>query len=200
MKDETERRQPAVTDREAYILDLYFRRDERAVTETQRDYGSFCLDLALRILGRDNRADAEECVNDAYLKLWQTIPPKRPSPLKAYLAAVLRNLAIDRYRQNRRRSQTRELEEAVLELSEAIWVPDSAEGELGAVLNDFLHSLPEAECRLFMGRYWHGYAVGDLAKHYKLTPNAVTKRLGRTREKLRDYLNERGYGYETTNG
>jgi RNA polymerase sigma-70 factor (ECF subfamily) len=78
-------------------------------------------------------------------------------------------------------------------------VPDSAEGELGEVLSAFLRRLPDTERRLFMGRYWHGYAVGDLAAHYGLTPNAVTKRLGRTREKLRDYLNERGYGYETTN-
>lgn len=183
--------------RDEYIVELYFLRDERAVTETQREYGSFCLDLALRILGRDNRADAEECVNDAYLTLWRTIPPKRPIPLKAYLAAVLRNLSIDRYRQNRRRLRLRELEETALELSSALWVPDSAEGELGEVLSGFLRSLPEEERRLFMGRYWHGYPVRRLAKQYGLTPNAVTKRLGRTREKLRDYLNERGYGYET---
>ena len=188
---------PDCKDREEYILDLYFKRDERAVTETQRDYGSFCLDLALRILGRNNRPDAEECVNDAYLTLWRTIPPKRPTPLKAYLAAVLRNLSIDRYRKNRRRLHLRELEEAALELSSALWVPDSAEGELGELLSDFLRSLPDTERRLFMGRYWHGYGVGTLARHYALTPNAVTKRLGRTREKLRDYLNERGYGYET---
>ena len=188
---------PDCKDREEYILDLYFKRDERAVTETQRDYGSFCLDLALRILGRNNRPDAEECVNDAYLTLWRTIPPKRPTPLKAYLAAVLRNLSIDRYRQNRRRLHLRELEEAALELSSSLWVPDSAEGELGELLSDFLRSLPDTERHLFMGRYWHGYGVGTLAKHYALTPNAVTKRLGRTREKLRDYLNERGYGYET---
>ena len=182
--------------REDYILDLYFLRDERAVTETQREYGSFCLDLALRILGRSNREDAEECVNDAYLALWRSIPPKRPKPLKAYLAAVLRNLAIDRYRKNRRRANMRELEEAALELSPAIWVPDSAEEELKHLLSDFLRGLPEDERNLFMGRYWHGYSVKLLAKHYELTPNAVTKRLGGTREKLRGYLNERGYRIE----
>jgi RNA polymerase sigma-70 factor (ECF subfamily) len=186
-----------VKNRDEYIVELYFLRDERAVTETQREYGSFCLDLALRILGRDNRADAEECVNDAYLTLWRTIPPKRPIPLKAYLAAVLRNLSIDRYRQNRRRLRLRELEETAQELSSALWVPDSAEGELGEVLSEFLRSLSEEERRLFMGRYWHSYPVRKLAKQYGLTPNAVTKRLGRTREKLREYLNERGYGYET---
>ena len=182
--------------REDYILDLYFLRDERAVTETQREYGSFCLDLALRILGRSNREDAEECVNDAYLALWRSIPPKRPKPLKAYLAAVLRNLAIDRYRKNRRRANMRELEEAALELSPAIWVPDSAEEELKHLLSDFLRGLPVDERNLFMGRYWHGYSVKLLAKHYELTPNAVTKRLGGTREKLRGYLNERGYRIE----
>ena len=80
-----------------------------------------------------------------------------------------------------------------------MWVPDSAEGELKYLLSDFLRKLSEEERRLFMGRYWHGYTVGDLAEHYGLTPNAVTKRLGRTRERLRDYLNEKGYGYETTN-
>ena len=93
-----------MNDRDEYLLDLYFKRDERAVTETQREYGSFCMDLALRILGRNNREDAEECVNDAYLKLWRNIPPRRQKPIKAYLAAVLRNIAIDRYRQNRRRA------------------------------------------------------------------------------------------------
>ena len=188
-----------MNDRDEYLLDLYFKRDARAVTETQREYGSFCMDLALRILGRNNREDAEECVDAAYLKLWRNIPPRRPKPIKAYLAAVLRNIAIDRYRQNRRRAENRELEETILELAETIWVPDSAEGELKDLLSDFLRKLPDGERRLFMGRYWHGYTVHDLAEHYQLTPNAVTKRLGRTREKLRDYLNEKGYGYETTN-
>ena len=187
-----------MNDREEYILELYHQRDERAITETQRDYGGFCLRLALRILGQQNLPDAEECVNDAYLALWQTIPPKRPSPLKAYLAAVLRSIAIDRYRKNRRLSRIRELEETVLELSDSLWVPDSAEGALGELLSDFLRTLPDTERRLFVGRYWHNYEVNRLARHYKLSPNAVTKRLGRTREKLRSYLNERGYGYETT--
>ena len=146
-------------DREEFLLDLYFQRDERAVTETQRDYGSFCMELTLRILGRHNREDAEECVNDAYLTLWQTIPPKRPTPLKAYLAAVLRNIAIDRYRRNRRRLAVRELEETVLELSFAVWVLDGAEGELSGLLSDFLRTLETTERRLFVGRYWHSYGV-----------------------------------------
>ena len=176
------------------IVALFFARDEAALTHTQNKYAKYCQSIAMRILGC--REDAEECVNDAYLKLWRTIPPRRPRPLKAYLAAVLRNIAIDRYRQNRRRAQNRELEEAILELSPAIWVPDSAEGELKHLLSDFLRKLSEEERRLFMGRYWHGYTVHDLAEHYGLTPNAVTKRLGRTREKLRNYLNERGYRYE----
>lgn len=186
-----------MADREQYILDLYFQRDERAVTETAREYGVLCMELALRILGRGNRTDAEECVNDTYLKAWQTIPPKRPSPLKAYLARIVRNLAIDRYRQNQKRARTRELEEAIVELTPALWVPDHAESELGELLSSFLRGLEETERRLFVGRYWHNYAVKDLAKQYHLTPNAVTKRLGRTRDALRAYLNERGYGYET---
>ena len=188
----TRKKDPRDTERE--IIALYRRRDEDAIRRTAEALGGYCYTVAYNVL--NNREDAEECVNDAYLALWRSIPPKRPKPLKAYLAAVLRNLAIDRYRKNRRRANMRELEEAALELSPAIWVPDSAEEELKHLLSDFLRSLPEDERNLFMGRYWHGYSVKLLAKHYELTPNAVTKRLGGTREKLRGYLNERGYRIE----
>ena len=102
------------------IVELYFERNERAVTESDLKYGKRLRQASFNIL-RDGY-EAEECVNDAYLALWQTIPPKRPSPLKAYLAAVLRSIAIDRYRKNRRLSRIRELEETVLELSDSLSV------------------------------------------------------------------------------
>ena len=189
--------QHLVGDRSITTDELLKTMDEQAIAETDRKYGKVCMQVSMNIL--DSRPDAEECVSDTYLKTWNSIPPQRPNCLKAFLTKITRTIAIDRYRQNRRRAENRELEEAILELSPAMWVPDSAEGELKYLLSDFLRKLSEEERRLFMGRYWHGYTVHDLAEHYGLTPNAVTKRLGRTREKLRDYLNEKGYGYETTN-
>ena len=190
MKDTTTAALPS----DEAIIDLYWNRDEAAIAETDRKYRGYLHTVAWNIV--KDEQDCEECLNDTYLKTWNSIPPQRPNCLKAFLTKITRTIAIDRYRQNRRRAENRELEETILELAETIWVPDSAEGELKDLLSDFLRKLPDGERRLFMGRYWHGYTVHDLAEHYSLTPNAVTKRLGRTREKLRNYLNERGYRYE----
>ena len=78
------------------IIDLYFARDEKAILETERAHGAFCMGVAMSIL--NNRMDAEECVNDTYLKAWNTIPPTIPRCLRAFLARIVRNQSIDRYR------------------------------------------------------------------------------------------------------
>jgi len=175
------------------IVALYFARDERAILETDRVYGKFCLGLSQGIVG--NKADAEECVSDTYLKVWNTVPPKEPPSLKSYLARIVRNLSIDRYREKRVNRPTVELEAAMAELSACI--PTEAEREEAVALSDlmdrFLRTEEETDRRLFLGRYWHGAAVKDLAAGSGLSPNAVTKRLGKTRDRLRAYLSERGY-------
>ncbi len=182
------------------IIDLYFARDEQAIAETDRRYGGFCLRVSLGIL--DDRRDAEECVNDTYLKTWNSIPPNRPRSLKAYLGRIVRNLSIDRYKANRAAKRNRDMEIALDELGEC--VPVNMEGRpygsadtlteaLPSLLNEFLSDLDTIEWQLFCGRYWHNHAVKDLARAYGLTPKAVTMRLARTREKLRKFLEERGY-------
>ena len=173
------------------IIALYFARDERAITETDRVYGKFCMGLSQGIVG--NRSDAEECVSDTYLKVWNTVPPKDPPSLKAYLGKIVRNLSINRYHANRAAKRNRELEIALYELAECLPAPEEVESDLTGLLEAFLLSEEPLNRKLFMGRYWHAVSVNDLAKHYALTPNAVTKRLIRTREKLRVYLTERGY-------
>ncbi len=173
------------------IVALYFARDERAIIETDRVYGKFCMGLSEGIVG--NRADAEECVSDTWLKAWNTIPPKDPPSLKNYLAKIVRNLSIDRYRQNRAAKKYMDFEIALHELSECLPAKEETQGEVIALMETFLRGEDPLSRKLFMGRYWHACSVKDLAKHYGLTPNAVTKRLTRTREKLRAYLTERGY-------
>lgn len=173
------------------IIALYFARDERAIVETDRVYGKFCMGLSQGIVG--NRADAEECVNDTYLRVWNTVPPKEPPSLKSYLAKILRNLSIDRYRQNRAAARHMDFEIALHELAECLPAPTEAESDLIPLMETFLRGEDALSRKLFMGRYWHACSVKVLAKHYGLTQNAVTKRLTRTREKLRAYLNERGY-------
>lgn len=158
------------------IIDLYFARDEKAILETERAHGAFCMGVSMSIL--NNRMDAEECVNDTYLKAWNAIPPTIPRCLRAFLAKIVRNLSIDRYREKRRALPAAEREGAAA---------------LADLLDRFLRAEDEVDRRLFLGRYWHGAAVNELAKGSGLSPNAVTKRLGKTRERLRVYLSERGY-------
>ena len=176
---------------DGHIIDLYFARDEQAITETDRRYGGFCLRLSLNIL--EDRQDAEECVNDTYLKAWNSIPPNRPHFLRAYLGRIVRNLSLNRYKANRAARRNRELEVSLEELGDCIPMRDEEASALPALLNQFLASLTQEERILFCSRYWHGNAVRDIAKTHGLTPKAVTMRLSRTREKLKAFLTERGY-------
>ena len=173
------------------IIDLYFARDEQAIAETDRHYGGLCMRISLGIL--DDRRDAEECVSDTYLKAWNAIPPTRPRSLRAFLSKIVRNLSLQRLEHNKAAKRNRDFEIALEELGDCIPMRDEEAGELPSLLSNFLDTLPESEWQLFCGRYWHGHAVKELARAYGLTPKAVTMRLSRTREKLRTYLNERGY-------
>ena len=168
------------------IIRLFFDRDEQAIAETTEKYGRYCMTIARDIL--DSEQDAEECVSDVYLKAWNSIPPERPRSLSAYLCRLARNQAINAYHARKNRA----FEVALDELAECLAVDEGCAEDLKDLLNDFLADLPSLERRLFMGRYWHAYSVGRLAEAYGLTPNAVSLRLMRTREKLRAYLEERG--------
>ncbi len=181
--------EPAAHDRA--IIDLYFARDERAITETDRRYGKACLQVAMGIL--DSHPDAEECVNDTYLRAWETIPPTRPASLGAYVCRIVRNLAIDRLRALRASKRSRELTVSLSELEECIPVREDVEGELADILSAFLRGLEPLDRVLFLGRYWYTVPVKTLAAEWDMTPTAVSLRLSRTRDKLKAYLTERGY-------
>lgn len=174
------------SDRDKAIIDLFFTRDEEAIQAAAQSHGNKCFAVAMRILC--NSADAEECVNDTWLKAWQSIPPNRPRSLSAYLCRITRNLAINAYHAR----QNRSFDVALDELAECLAADESHADELPGLLNEFLAALPSLDRRLFMGRYWHAYPVRRLAEAYGMTPNAVSLRLMRTRERLRTYLEERG--------
>ncbi|MCQ2429775.1 MAG: sigma-70 family RNA polymerase sigma factor [Clostridia bacterium] len=169
------------------IIALYFARNEQAVAETEKVYGRYCMTVSMNILSRTQ--DAEECVNDTYLKAWNSIPPTRPRSLKAYLGRIVRNLSLNRLRDRR----NEDLLLAFDELEACIPVRDEQASELPGLINDFLRTLSDLDRRLFLGRYWYSYPIPTLAKVYGMTSNAVTIRLSRTRTALRTYLEERGY-------
>ena len=176
---------------DASIIVLYWQRDERAITETARRYGSYIHAISVQIL--ESEPDAEECVNDTYLKAWNTIPPQKPFSLKDYLGRLVRHLSIDRYRALRRAKRNINVTEALDELTVISPDTDRDNPALTEALNTFLSGLDTNDRNLFLGRYWYFYEVADLARAYGMTVNTVYVKLHRMRERLRKHLNERGF-------
>lgn len=178
------------------IIALYQQRCEDAITETDIKYGLWCRSIAQRIVGI--MEDAEECVSDAYLKLWNTIPPEVPRSLGAYVGRIVRNLSISRYRQeNAQRRGGSQVPLALDELAECIpgtsTVEDMAENrELVEALNGFLGTLSREERNIFLRRYWHLSSVKEIAKLYGYSESRITSQLFRTRKKLKQYLMKEG--------
>ena len=179
------------------IVQLYFDRDERAISETASKYGSYCSSIARNILG--NREDAEECVNDPYLNTWNSIPPHRPKLLSAFLGKIVRNLAFNRYKHNTAEKRGGgELPLVLDELAECVSGQDDVANaylvkELVSAINDFLGTLPEDKRRMFVCRYWYTQSIAQIAKRHGVESSAVAVTLSRLRTKLRNYLMERGY-------
>ena len=173
------------------IIALYFDRDEQAITQTDKKYGSLCMRISLNVL--DSKPDAEECVSDTYLKTWNSIPPTRPNSLCAFVCKIARNLSLNRLRDLHREKRNRELTVSFEELETCIPMPDESTNELSHLLTTFLDGQGETDRVLFVGRYWFHAPVSDLANRMGMTQNAVSLRLHKTREKLRVYLTERGY-------
>lgn len=177
--------------RDEAIVELYFARNEDAIKESQTHYGPLCHQVSMNIL--HSRMDAEECVNDTWLRAWNSIPPTRPQSLRAFLCRIVRNLSLNRLNSLRAAKRDRDLTLSFEELEECIPLPEERAGDLSDLLTDFLSELPRQDRQLFVGRYWYAYPVKDLAQAHGLTPNAVSKRLGRIREDLRSYLEKEGF-------
>ena len=182
------------------IIELFWRRDENALKMTAEQYGRYCTSISMGIL--HDSWDAEECVNDAYLRLWNSIPPARPPVLRAFLGRIVRNLALDRYRRNHRARRDRDQEVSLEELMDELGDCFPADEEISCTgldalheyLSDFLEQETPLNRKLFVGRYWYNYSLSVLASYYGLTEGAADVRLRRTRARLRVYLEERGIG------
>ncbi len=178
------------------IIGLYFRRNEKAITETAAKYGTFCRNIALNILS--NREDAEECVNDTYLQAWNTIPPQKPDKLGAWLGRVIRNIAYNLWKKNHRQRRYTGMEEILNELEDCIPSPVTVERkmeeqELTKVINAWIASLAKKDRILFVRRYWNGESVDALAKRAGVSAAAIAKRMYRLRLKLKATLEKEGY-------
>ena len=182
---------------DARIVQLYFDRDEQAISLTAEKYGKYCTSIAKNILG--NHEDAEECVNDTYLNTWNAIPPKRPEILSTFLGKIVRNLAFNKYNHNTADKRGGgELPAVLDELSDCVsGIDDVGQAyeykELLAAINDFLSTLPAGKRNIFICRYWYTDSISDIAARFDMTCSAVSMTLNRLRTKLHNYLIERGY-------
>ena len=181
---------------DSQIIELYWNRSENAISETALKYDRYCYSIAYNIL--QNKEDAEESVNDTYLSAWDAIPPQRPAVLAAFLGRVTRQLAIDRWRtRSREKRGGGEVTLALEELDQVVGgsqSPETAvlEKELVSSLNRFLDSLPSAERKVFLCRYWYLDSISDIANHTGFTTSKVASMLFRMRGKLRKQLTKEG--------
>lgn len=183
--------------KDSAIIGLYWNRDPEAIPATAKKYGSYCMHIALRIL--NSREDAEECVNDLYLNVWNSIPPHRPEKLSAYLGKLTRNLAYNRWSYLRAEKRGGgELPLVLEELGECVSGKDDVENrvihrEVLAQVNGFLRSVSRRKRIVFLKRYWYAEPIAEISREMGMTEGGVAILLSRMRRELRDYLMERGF-------
>ena len=178
------------------IVDLYWKRSDLAISETEQKYRRYCHTIAYNICGTVQ--DAEECVNDTWLSAWNRMPPERPAVLSGFLGCITRNLAINRIRAKNR--QKRGGGEAALALDElAECIPggtnpeqDLEEKELETAIGSFVAGLPKEERQIFVLRYWYLAPLSDISDKLQFSQGKIKSILFRTRKKLRAFLQEEG--------
>lgn len=179
------------------ILDLYWERSEAAISETSKKYGKYCRYIAFNILHNDE--DSEECVNDTYLRAWNSIPPNRPSVLKTFLGKITRNLSLDRYELlNAKKRNGGQMPLVFDEIQECIPSLDSTENiveeiALTDILNRFLSSLSLEQRKIFMRRYWYLSPIKEIATEYGMSESKIKMSLFRSRNELKKIVRERRY-------
>ncbi|MBQ8831005.1 MAG: sigma-70 family RNA polymerase sigma factor [Oscillospiraceae bacterium] len=179
------------------IIEMYMLRDAEAITESNNKYGDYCFAVAENIL--KNREDAEECVSDTWLRAWNSIPPKKPEKLQMFFAKITRNLAFTRYREKTAEKRGGgEIHLVLDELSQCIAGNADIESdymgkELGSCIRDFVRTLPERECNIFLRRYFFTESVAEIAGKYGIRESNVMVILSRTRKKLKAHLIKEGY-------
>lgn len=176
------------------ILDLYFRRDESAIRETDAKYGRPLVSVSHGITG--SAEDAEECLNDTYLATWRQIPPDRPEHFYFYLARIIRNLSYHRIRARtaeKRSANIVSLDRELFEMLPAREVEPMGEEELTKAIERFLTGEAPEMRYLFLRRYFWGDPIPALANLAGMSENAVSVRLSRIRKKLKRYLEREGY-------
>ena len=179
------------------IINLYFRRDERAIEETDLKYGQYCKTIAKNILW--SAQDIEECLDDTYVKVWNRIPPTRPTIFRAFIAKITRDLALNMFYASKSSKRGGGVVNEILdELDECIPGNNDVEhsvlrNELAGMIRDFVNSLSPKDAYIFTSRYFYAEEIASIASKFGMTKHNVTVILGRLRKKLQGRLIKEGY-------
>lgn len=176
------------------IIEMFFERSEQGIQELNNKYGKVCHKLSYNIV--NNKQDAEECVNDAYLGAWNAIPPATPNPLLSYICKIVRNLSLKTYYKNEAAKRSSHYTIAMEEIETCIAAPNTVEIEVAAkelarIIEGFLDTLTVENRVIFMRRYWFSDSCKDIAEFVGLTEKNISVRLTRIRKKMKQYLIER---------
>ena len=177
------------------IIEMLFSRAEESISVIDEKYGAACKKIAKDILG--NEQDAEECVSDAYLGVWNTVPPERPKPFSTCLYRILRNLSLKKLTANKAKKRSAMFEELITELEDYLPSTETVEKrmeqmELAKAIDEFLETLTPDNRKVFLRRYWFSESYEQIANDLCMSVGNVSMRLVRTREKMRKFLEERG--------
>ena len=182
---------------DTHIVQMYWDRNETAISESAMKYGTYCTSIAQNIL--QNPADAEECVNDTYLNAWNSMPTHWPKQLETFLGKITRNLSFNKYKHDHAEKRgSGEITLVLDELTDCVSDTDNVEQvldhqELIKAISSFVRSLSENKRNLFVRRYWYADSVSAIANDTGMLQGTVSKTLERTRKQLKAYLTERGF-------
>ncbi|MBP3322146.1 MAG: sigma-70 family RNA polymerase sigma factor [Clostridia bacterium] len=182
---------------DAAIIDLYFKRDEQALTLTEEKYGQKLRGIAFGILS--DRMMAEECENDTYLRAWNAIPPASPKEhFFAFLAKIIRRLSINRLRDGARQKRNADLVALTAELELCLPCGEDVEGTVDEKLlmksiSDFIKALPKEQRLVFVRRYWYLDSVEQIASRLGIGQSKVKSILSRGRKRLKEHLEKEGF-------
>ena len=181
---------------DAQIIELYWKRDELAITESEKHYGAYCRRIAVNILS--SHQDAEECVNDTWHRTWNSIPPQKPFSLAAFFGKIVRNLSISCFRAKHAQKRFHGMTILLSELDDCVPSNESVTQEMEAnllteTIERWLSSLTVDDRVLFVRRYWFGDAVNELARECGITQNKMAQRMLRLRKSLKIVLGQEGF-------
>ena len=180
---------------DSQIIELYFARSEKAIMETDIKYGRLCRYIAVNILA--NTEDGEECVNDTYFGIWNSVPPQKPGRFSAFVGKITRNLALKKYEYCTAAKRNPNVALSLSELEECVSGRESVEEELEnkrieTVISDFLERQEEEKRIIFIRRYWYFEPIAEICRHSGFSQSKVTSMLHYTRIKLKAYLEKEG--------